>query len=74
LWKTVAILLGLGVFVFRLLALASFLVGMFDDVILRAEILGYGFAVAIGGPVAIAILAVVFTWSFPRPHSARVWV
>jgi len=53
----VARLAGLGVLVFGALVLTSFLVGMFDDVVLGAKILGFGFATAIGGPLLIGVLA-----------------
>jgi hypothetical protein len=60
-WAVLVIVAGLGILVFGMLVLSSFLVGMFKDVVLGAHILGYGFAVAIGGPVAICLLILV--WS-----------
>ncbi|KAI8963589.1 hypothetical protein F5Y11DRAFT_144506 [Daldinia sp. FL1419] len=52
----------LGVFVLMLLTfgalvLASFIVGMFKDVVLGASILGYGTLVLVFGPIVIGILA-----------------
>ncbi|KAG2024277.1 hypothetical protein GB937_003928 [Aspergillus fischeri] len=55
-WRLVLWYLALHILAIGLLILTSFTVGMFKDVVLGWFILGYGLAVAIGGPIVFGVV------------------